>query len=305
MANYDDHPHWPVRADMFSQLIMSTQPDIILFQEVRFNPDETDTKSNYQNMAEEVLAILQKKNQYRGAYHVHMPVERIPLAPEDMGYNVPSPASKSPLFQTIEWEGLSIISRLYIKETGSICLTPPNKFDGDLNTRATQYAAIDLSNGIGPENLLFVFNTHFAYTLSDAMQNVSETMKYIKRFSDVSKGSYLLAGDFNMEPGSDPINLLDNSNDFIDLWNHLWGSQSKGYTFPSENPIKRIDYIYVSPTLVSFAANIYVCGNIPDPTGIYTSDHLGLIATFNIKVAVQYSNCVVDTDELLDGFVLV
>jgi len=61
MANYDDHAQWPTRSQMFSQVIMEKQPDIILFQEVRFNPDQPNTKVNYQNMAEEVLAILQKK----------------------------------------------------------------------------------------------------------------------------------------------------------------------------------------------------------------------------------------------------
>jgi len=133
------------------------------------------------------------------------------------------------------------------------------------------------------------------------MQNVSQTMEYIRRFSEISKGYYLLAGDFNMEPGSNPINLLDNSNDFKDLWSHLWGTQSQGLTFPSTKPIKRIDYIYVSPTLLNFAESIYVCGNIPDSLGIYTSDHLGLIATFN---NVE-SKSVIDSDELIDGFVLV
>jgi len=302
MANYDDHAQWPTRSQMFSQVIMEKQPDIILFQEVRFNPDQPNTKVNYQNMAEEVLAILQKKNQYRGAYHVHLPVERIPLAPDDLGYNVPSPASLSPLYQTIEWEGLSIISRMFIQETGCLWLTPPNKFDGDRNTRATQFAAIDLANGIGTANLFYVFNSHFAYDVYDAMQNVTVTMDYIRRFATVSKGNYLLAGDFNMEPGSAPINLLDQSTDFVDLWRRVWGVQA-GYTFPSTNPIKRIDYIYVSPTLASLAKTIVVCGNVPDPaSGVYTSDHLGMVATFNIPIS---SKVVVDSDELLNDFVLV
>jgi len=302
VANYDDHVQWATRAVMFAQVIMEKQPDIILFQEPRFNPDQPDTKLNYQNQAEQVLAILQRRNQYRGAYHVHVPIERIPLAPDDLGYNVPSPAALSPLYQTIEWEGLSIISRLYIQETGCIWLTPPNKFDGDRNTRATQFAAVDLANGNGPANLLYVFNTHFSYDVYDAMQNVTVTMEYIRRYAAVSKGNYLLAGDFNMEPGSAPINLLDQSTDFIDLWHRVNGVQV-GYTFPSTNPIKRIDYIYVSPKLASLAKTIYICGNVADPsTGVYTSDHLGLIATFNIPIG---SKCVVDSDELLNDFVLV
>jgi len=308
VANYDDHVYWTNRIELFAQVIVNTDPDIILLQEVRFNPDQSNTKADYQNMAEQVLAALQRNSHYSGAYHTHLPVERMPLAPDDLGYNVPSPAALSPLHRTIEWEGLSIISRLWIKEIGCLWLTPPNKIEGDRNTRATQYAAIDLTNGSGPEKLLFVFNSHFAYVVADAMQNVQESISYIKRYSTISKGYYLLAGDFNMEPGSAPINLLDQDPDFVDMWVRIWGTQSAGLTFPSNNPIKRIDYIYVSPTLSGLADTISVCGSTPDPiTGVYTSDHLGLVATFKIDIPtltppVRNNNIV---DELLNDFVIV
>jgi len=61
MANYDNHAQWPTRSQMFAQVIMEKQPDIILFQEVRFNPDQPNTKVNYQNMAEEVRPFCKKK----------------------------------------------------------------------------------------------------------------------------------------------------------------------------------------------------------------------------------------------------
>jgi len=305
MANYDDHGNWPARIGLFVNLIVQNQPDVILLQEVRFNPDQPTTKVNYQNMAEQVLAALQARDQYRGAFHVHTPVEQIPLAPENQGYNVTSPAALSPTRNTIEWEGLSIISRVWIKETGCLWLTAPDKIDGDRNTRGTQYAAIDLNHGVGAPLLLYLFNTHFAYTELDALQNVQDTINFIKRFETISNGNYLLAGDFNMEPGSGPINLLYQSPDFVDMWFRIWGTQAPGLTFPASRPIKRIDYVFVSPAISKGALSITTCGNIPDSTGVYASDHLGLIASFSIKAPSSKSVVLDNMDEILNGFVLV
>jgi len=287
MANYDDHLYWSNRVALFASVIADKQPDIILFQEVRFNPDQPDTKKTYQNMAEEVLAVLQSKNFYRGAYHTHIPIERIPLPSFDNGFNVPCPAALSPIGQTIEWEALSIISKYWIKETGCRWLTSPNTPTNDLNTRATQYATIDLSNVQGP--LLYVFNIHFSTDTNDAINNANTTLSYIQKID-----YFLLAGDFNMEPGSTPIGILNNSGFLTDMWYHFWPA-TPGNTFPSNNPIKRIDYIFLSTPLLQKASSIYICANRPDTTGVYASDHFGLISTF--------SN--VQEDSFLEDFVIV
>jgi len=304
MANYDDHPNWSVRVGLFVQILTDKQPDVVLFQECRFNPDQPQTKSSYQNMAEQVLATLQSHGQFLGAYHHHVPIERIPLASDSNGFDVPSPASQSPLGKTIEWEALSIISKFWIKETGCLWLTSPQKVSGDLNTRATQYAALDLSNGSSTPNLFYVFNAHFAYVVDDAVQNVQTTIEYIRRFIPTSNGNYLLAGDFNMEPGSQPVNLLDNSGDLVDLWKYIWGSEGNGYTYPSTGPVKRIDYIYTSPLMVKKTKNIFLCGTSPDTTsGTFASDHYGLIVTFALPTKSHY--IVDEEDDIVNGFYLV
>jgi len=278
MANYDDHGNWPNRVKLFVSVISDKQPDIIIFQEVRFNPDQPDTKKTYQNMAEEVLSLLQNSNMYRGAYHTHIPVERIPLAPGNLGYNVPTPAALSPLNTTIEYEALSIISKYWIKETGCCWLASPNTVLNDLNTRATQYAAIDMSNGQGP--LLYVFNIHLSTDVNDAINNANETIAYIRKLVDVDKDYFLLAGDFNMEPPQAPITILNSTGYLTDMFYHFW-PVSPGYTYPSLNPIKRIDYMFLSSQLLQKASSIYITANRPDTTGVYASDHFGLLATFN------------------------
>jgi len=302
MANYDDHGSWDIRANVFASLISDRQPDVVLFQEVRFNPDQPETKLTYQNMAEQVLFILQSKNFYRGAYHTHIPVERIPLPPGNAGFTVPTPIALSPIAQTLEWEGLSIISKFWIKETGCCWLSPPNQIITDLNTRATQYAAVDVSNGIGPETLIYFFNTHFAYNTNDAVSNVNATLTYIKKIVDINKDYFLLAGDFNMEPGSQPIQLLNSTGYLTDMWYHFW-PVSPGYTYPSTQPIKRIDYMYLSTPLLQKAVSIYITGNRPDPTsGQFASDHYGLISTFNNPAN---SSSKEEDDHLEDSFVFV
>jgi len=296
MANYDDHGSWSNRVILLASVISDKQPDIILFQEVRFNPDQPDTKKTYQNMAEEVLALLQNKGFYRGAYHAYIPVERIPLPPGNLGFNVPSPAALSPLGQSIEWEALSIISKFWIKETGCCWLASPTTPINDLNTRATQYAAIDFSNGQGPT--LYVFNIHFSTNVSDAINNANATIAYIKKIVNINQDYFLLAGDFNMEPGQAPITILNNTGYLTDMWNNFW-PVSPGYTYPSTRPIKRIDYIFLSSKLLPKAASIYVTANRPDPgSGVYPSDHFGLLSTFNSLTPTL-------EDPLLDDFVIV
>eukprot|EP01123_Difflugia_compressa_P002624 TRINITY_DN13378_c0_g1_i1.p1 TRINITY_DN13378_c0_g1~~TRINITY_DN13378_c0_g1_i1.p1 ORF type:complete len:300 (+),score=56.53 TRINITY_DN13378_c0_g1_i1:115-900(+) len=261
-------------------------------------------------MAEQVLASLQAQNQYRGAYHIHIPVERLPLPPSDQGFNVPSPSSLSPTGETLEWEGLSIISRFYIKESGCCWLTPPFQISGDLNTRATQLACIDLSDGRYPPNYVYIFNTHFAYDVGDAVDDVNQTIQYIQKITP-SNAAYLLAGDFNMEPGSEPVEILDKNPNFVDLWYRLWGTQSKGLTYPSSAPIKRIDFMFTSPTLTQLAKAIFLCGSAPDNLGNYPSDHLGLIATFAVpssgttNINTTTIQKTASEDELLNGFVIV
>jgi hypothetical protein len=44
-----------------------------------------------------------------------------------------------------------------------------------------------LNNGYGEPDLFYLFNTHFAYILTDAADNAVKTIKYISRVVDVAK----------------------------------------------------------------------------------------------------------------------
>jgi len=144
-----------------------------------------------------------------------------------------------------------VIAQQFVVETGASILSFPGQFMEDLNPRATQFIAIDLLNGRGPggqQKLLYIFNTHFAYAISDAVGNSKKTLEYMSKKTDYNNDLVILAGDLNCEPGSPPIDLID-ATLLKDLWVYMWGDTQEGLTYPSPAPTKRIDYIFASPPL--------------------------------------------------------
>jgi len=51
----------------------------------------------------------------------------------------------------------------------------------------------------------------------------------------------ILAGDLNAEPGSVPISILE------ELWGSAYDRESPAPTYPSGNPVKKIDYVMFRP----------------------------------------------------------
>eukprot|EP01125_Pyxidicula_operculata_P011906 TRINITY_DN3899_c0_g1_i1.p1 TRINITY_DN3899_c0_g1~~TRINITY_DN3899_c0_g1_i1.p1 ORF type:complete len:248 (+),score=34.62 TRINITY_DN3899_c0_g1_i1:1076-1819(+) len=230
-------------------------------------------------MAQQVLFLLQRNFQYRGAYCYSLPCATYPI---NRNISVPCPASLNPSRETVFWEGLTVISKYWIKESGSLTLTKPNKFSGDLNTRATQYIVVDLSNGGQKENLLQIYNCHLSYLVDEANLNIEDTLAYVMKTTG-GTGNFILAGDLNAEPDQLPIKTINQSGILTDLWVHMWGASSPGYTFPSNQPIKRIDYIFASKSLTTICENIRVVGNTAN-NGLYPSDHFGVVASFNMQI---------------------
>jgi len=52
----------------------------------------------------------------------------------------------------------------------------------------------------------------------------------------------ILAGDLNAEPGSKTINILE------EMWTTSYTKDKLKYTYPSDNPSKKIDYVMFYPT---------------------------------------------------------
>lgn len=92
---------------------------------------------------------------------------------------------------------------------------------------------------------IVVMNTELSGDVSDTVQNsdVEEILATAKEYHNVP---ILVCGCLNCAPGNTSIAAF--ASDFEDSWT-LAGS-GKGYTFPSTDPVKRADYVFVSKSQV-------------------------------------------------------
>ena len=150
IANYDDHPKWITRKNLIAAEIIKADADIIALQEVRFNRDHPSTKATYLNTAEQILTQLQSKNVLLDAKIITQPAMHY----KPVGF----------------WEGLSIISKDDVIETGAIFHSYIHN-SADLNKRITQYS-VAVSNNF----VFFLFNTHFSNDETNLRSNIGEVM---------------------------------------------------------------------------------------------------------------------------------
>lgn len=69
---------------------------------------------------------------------------------------------------------------------------------------------------------------------------MAQVNKINQEFS-LNKYPTILAGDLNAIPGSTPINILE------EIWSSSYNRKNPKPTFPSDNPIKKIDYVLFYP----------------------------------------------------------
>ena len=81
--------------------------------------------------------------------------------------------------------------------------------------------------------------THLDH-LKNEKDRVAQANKINQEFSS-NKYPTILAGDLNAIPGSTPINILE------EIWYSSYHREKPKPTFPSDNPIKKIDYVMLYP----------------------------------------------------------
>lgn len=268
LANYHDHANWEERATMIADEIQKTHADIITLQETRFDPDQPSTQRTYQDMAQQILYRLNKRGDFLNASIVTQPAMYYP----DRAQAYPLPAYLSPTHQSSYWEGLSVISRIPIQETGSVFLSMPANCH-DANQRNTQYVKVE-NNG----KPLYIANIHFAYDEPCTLSNARETMAYFNAI--VKDQPMIMLGDYNATPNS-PIFPLLSAQGMTDMWLKL-RPQEAGNTATASNPIKRIDYIMANAAAINAMQDKEEIELVCDKpqSGLYCSDHLGVALTF-------------------------
>jgi endonuclease/exonuclease/phosphatase family metal-dependent hydrolase len=122
------------------------------------------------------------------------------------------------------------------------------------------------------------WNTHLDHRPNDTERKQSATT--IVKKSDTLRYSLVIAGDFNDIPESSSIQKINQS--FLDTW-HETGHDS-GFTFPTQAPERRIDYIFYRDHSDSYFHLKPVKSTILQSPA---SDHLPLVVVFEILTYPQ------------------
>lgn len=155
--------------------------------------------------------------------------------------------------------GTAVLSRYPIRHAEDHPLPPRNL---PLN-RSFAYLEIE----VGRSEPLRVINTHFHHLESDSSIRRRQTETVLSFLGDRPLRRFILTGDLNATPTALEIEQLYRRG-FTDVVTAAGVSPEE--TFPSFAPVRRLDYILVSPDLRASAVVI------PRSTA---SDHLGIAAT--------------------------
>lgn len=135
--------------------------------------------------------------------------------------------------------GNGFLSRIPIVSMETIPIPDPQerRYGGHYETRCVLKAVL--------ENGYTVLVTHFGLN-PDEQQNAVETV-----LANLAAEKCILMGDFNVRPDNpllDPIRAkMKDAAELI---------EGEGFSFPSDSPTRKIDYIFVSPDVEMIAADI-------------------------------------------------
>ena len=139
------------------------------------------------------------------------------------------------------------------------------------NSRACHITQVrNRANG----HLYRIFNIHLDHEYSEARV---EGMKCVLDFADRKNSeldiSTVILGDFNAQPQSEEIGIINNHGKYTDITNHIpvtfhnYGKQQD-----------KIDYIYISEDMKKNLKSVYIWDDVDN--GIYLSDHYPICSEF-------------------------
>ncbi len=122
-----------------------------------------------------------------------------------------------------------------------------------------------------------IMNTHIDYREDDTerLKNAEEIKIIAKEYAHLP---IILCGDFNDLPGSRTHNSIKEI--FNDVWEKL--GEGSGFTYPTENPSKRIDYMFWRESESNETMNNSIYPVKVEIINSNASDHLPLIAEYKI-----------------------
>ena len=234
------HGAWSIRKELIADAIAARHPDIIALQAVRKDPAVEGGKDQAAQL-----------------------VERLP----EFAYAAFRP--------TIDYgngrqDGSAFLSRIPLEDVGhhklSILPGAPGEAQ-DTSPRIVLHARVTAPR-------LYLFNGHYSWVCQQAALNVEEGLAFMRSFPEPR----LLIGDLNTPPESELMKRLAKEG-WIDAWAALRPGEA-GYTYESNAPDKRIDYVWISQDLRPYVKEVELVTERPNQHGARLSDHIGLLATF-------------------------
>jgi endonuclease/exonuclease/phosphatase family metal-dependent hydrolase len=283
---------WDLRIQMLRDFIQKFSPDIIGFQEIRLDEDQTQYSSSLDSDDFPLVGRHQLhhlKEALRGLgykYYTYQPAMSYIHAHDLYRF------SYHEEFQPIRSEeGVAIFSKYPIIDHSYILLSR-NISDSSSHQRICLHAKIKVG-----EKTIDFYDTHLSLRDHPRQINMGEILS----LANASNADLrVLVGDYNSEPHEWTVKMLD-ENEWIDthrVYCHEHFGSSACYgdqpanTFSTDGHFnKRIDYIYVKGANIE-VQNFEVIGGAPhhirvvDDMGrhhpIFASDHYGIIADIKI-----------------------
>lgn len=175
--------------------------------------------------------------------------------------------------------GVAVLTRQEPKETRTFYYHPPGQARNECN-EGPSYAdycqgavAVRIYDATAKRDIWFI-TTHiglYDMQLDEVKELVNEYVSQL--VAEDPTIPIFITGDFNSVPTSDAIKYMvsDDAN-FEDTWD-VYGD-GEGYTFDSQSPFERIDYIFQRKPVA------YTCVKIVVPETL-ASDHYPVVAEFN------------------------
>lgn len=148
--------------------------------------------------------------------------------------------------------GIAVLSRWPILADTLVRLgvePPQERAGGSYEPRGGLLVEIGTDDGS-----LYALNTHLDPSSSDwfRMQEVAA----VRELADsllATGAPVVIGGDFNSEPGSSVVDWMTTAG-----WRDAWAlcGEGAGLTYPAAAPIKRIDYLFISPDLNCESARV-------------------------------------------------
>jgi len=241
---------WVARRQIIADLISAYDPDVVGLQEARH-----DFRYERGRGQSEQLAEMTGYHCNWALGQVYVPILRID-------------------------EGLAILTREEPADVVSLPLSRLPHERGDENQRVC--LGVKLKNS--DRGFIHVFTTHFSLSPVARVSNAVEVERFIRETAGDDPA--VVMGDLNATPAETCIRFLvgdevvaGRSGKFADCWTVSHPGEP-GNTYPSWQPVKRIDYI-LARHLSGRIKEALILGDKP-VDDIYPSDHLAILADLDI-----------------------